>query len=143
MDLDNLEALITKLEAAFGNPDRAATAESKLMMLKQGNRDFSTLFAEFSKYAADLEWNDVAKRSIMWAALRHELEVDMIAQDKPADFDNWVALLQCLDNKRRQITAETRSITRASSPSPYHSEASQTPPPPPSHTPATSAPATV
>ena len=80
IELDNLEALISKLEAAFGDPDRTATAERKLMALKQNNRDFSTFFAEFSKYAADLEWNDIAKRSIMRSALCHELKVDLIAQ---------------------------------------------------------------
>ena len=99
IELDNLEALISKLEAAFGDPDRVATAERKIMALKQGNKDFST-FAEFSKYAADLEWND-AKRSIMRAALCYELKVDLIAQVEPAGFDDWVALLQRLDNKRR------------------------------------------
>ena len=99
VELDNLEALISKLEAALGDPDRKATAERKLMALKQGNKDFSTFFAEFSKYAADLEWNDIDKRSIMRSALCYELKVDLIAQVEPENFDDWVALLQRLDNK--------------------------------------------
>ena len=79
----------------------------KIMALKQNNRDFSTFFAEFSKYAADLECNDIAKRSIMRSVLCYELKVDLIAQVEPVDFDDWVVLLQRLDNKRRQVMAET------------------------------------
>ena len=137
VDLDNLEALIAKLEAAFGDPDRVATAEGKIMTVKQGNKDFSTFFAEFSKYAADLEWNDTAKRSVMRSALCYELKVDLIAQDEPADFDEWLALLQRLDNKRRRITVETRSAPRSSSSSSYHSAASRNPLPTTSRTTAT------
>ena len=137
VDLDNLEALIAKLEEAFGDPDRVATAEGKIMNVKQGNKDLSTFFAEFSKYAADLERNDTAKRSVMRSALCYELKVDLIAQDEPADFDEWLALLQRLDNKRRRITAETRSAPRSSSSSSYHSAASRSPLPTTSRTPTT------
>ena len=117
VELDNLEALISKLNATFGDPDRKATAERKLMAWKQGSKDFSTFFAEFSRYAADLEWNDIAKRGIMRSALCYELKVDLIAQIEPEDFDEWIALLQRLDNKRRQIVSETTrsTTTRGSS----------------------------
>ena len=107
IELEDLEALIAKLEAAFGDPDRRSTAEKKLLNIKQANRDFPTFFAEFSRYAADSGWEDNAKRSIMRNALCYELKADLVGQSEPEDFDQWVALLQRLDNKRRQLTSET------------------------------------
>ena len=53
IDLDNLAELIGILETAFGDPERVATAERKLRSLWQANRDFSTYYAEFTRYAAD------------------------------------------------------------------------------------------
>lgn len=47
VDLTDLNALITVLENAFGNPNRVAEAKSKLSTIQQGARDFSTYYAEF------------------------------------------------------------------------------------------------
>ena len=106
VSLNNLEELITKLEAAFGDPDKDATAEKKLLSLKQTNKDFPTFYAEFSRYATDTDWDNNAKRSLMRNALYYELKADLVGQVEPADFDEWVALLQRLDIRRRQLTAE-------------------------------------
>ena len=53
IDLDDLAELIDILETTFGDPDRVATAERKLRSLRQANWDFSTYYAEFTRYAAD------------------------------------------------------------------------------------------
>ena len=53
IDLDNLAQLIGILETAFGDPDRVATAKRKFRSLRQANQDFSTYYAEFTRYAAD------------------------------------------------------------------------------------------
>ena len=56
------EALITLLDKAFGNPDRVRTAEQNLQSLHQKNRNFSDYLADFQRYAAEVSWNDAAKR---------------------------------------------------------------------------------
>ena len=117
VELENLEALITKLQAAFGDSDRRATAEKKLLTLKQTNKDFPSFYAEFSRYAADTDLDDYARRLLMRNALCYELKADLVGQAEPANFDDWIALLQRLDIKRRQLTAETPRRTVGSTPS--------------------------
>jgi len=39
--LEDLPSVIQCLEAAFGDPDRVATAEPKMLEVKQKNREFS------------------------------------------------------------------------------------------------------
>jgi hypothetical protein len=45
--LDNIDALITIVEAAFRDPDEVSTASPKLDQLTQDNRKFSIYYAEF------------------------------------------------------------------------------------------------
>jgi hypothetical protein len=47
VDLDNFDAFVTSLEEAYGDPDRANTAERALSKLRQGNRDFVSYYAKF------------------------------------------------------------------------------------------------
>jgi hypothetical protein len=53
--LGDLPAFIHLLEAAFGDPDRVATAERAMKEIKQKNREFSLYYAEFQVVAADLD----------------------------------------------------------------------------------------
>jgi len=47
VNLTNLEALITILNNAFGNPNRVAEAEYKLRTISQRPREFSNYITEF------------------------------------------------------------------------------------------------
>ena len=49
---------IKVLKAAYDDPDKRATAERKLLALRQNNKDCSTYHAEFSTYANVLEYDD-------------------------------------------------------------------------------------
>jgi len=53
--LEDLSASIQLLEAAFGDPDRVATAERKMPEIKQKNHEFSQYYSEFQVIAADLD----------------------------------------------------------------------------------------
>ena len=55
VNLANLAALIAILDTAFGNPNRVAKAESKLSTLQQSVREFALYYAEFQRYAADVQ----------------------------------------------------------------------------------------
>jgi hypothetical protein len=50
-----VEALISILEAAFGDPDQVGTASAELDKLTQGNKEFSQYHAEFQYLMAILE----------------------------------------------------------------------------------------
>jgi len=63
--LEDLLAFIQLLEAAFGDPDRVATAKRKMREIKQKNREFSLCYAEFQGIAADLDWNPSALRNAL------------------------------------------------------------------------------
>jgi hypothetical protein len=52
---EGLTAFIQLLEAAFGDPDRVATAERNMREIKQNNREFSQYYAESPVIAADLD----------------------------------------------------------------------------------------
>jgi hypothetical protein len=54
IELTDVLALITVLEMAFANPDCVSTAEQKLEILTQTQRDFSTYYEEFQSYAVDI-----------------------------------------------------------------------------------------
>ena len=108
INLDNVGSFISILETAFGDPEKVATAERKLRNLWQANRDFSTYYAEFVRYATDTTWNEAAKRSQLEEGLCHELKNDLIARDEPKLFADFIALLQKLDQKRRRLTASAQ-----------------------------------
>ncbi len=54
---------IRALKAAYDDPDKRATAERKLLALRQHTKDCSTYHAEFSTYANVLEYDDRTKIS--------------------------------------------------------------------------------
>jgi len=63
INIASVEAVITLLENAFGDPDRVRTAERNLQSLRQKNCNFSDYLADFQRYAAEVSWNDAAKRT--------------------------------------------------------------------------------
>lgn len=110
IDLANFESLVQILETAFGDPDRKATAETKLLSLRQANRDFSTYFAEFQRYASEVEWNNAAKLARLRNGLSQELLTDLITITEPEDFTEFAALCQRLDNKRRALSVSRKTL---------------------------------
>jgi len=109
INLDNVAALITILENAFGDPDRAATAERQLNKLRQTNRELSLYYAEFQRLIAELEYNDAAKRNALRRGLSEELK-DALSHNpnQPEDLQQFVNLCNRLDNQIRARKAEKR-----------------------------------
>jgi hypothetical protein len=54
INLEDVTALITGMETAFGDPDRMSTAERKLEALKQKKCNFSTYYVKFQCYTAQV-----------------------------------------------------------------------------------------
>jgi hypothetical protein len=107
VDLDNFDAFITSLEEAYGDPDRANTAERALSKLRQGNRDFVSYYAKFQRVIADLQWNDAAKGAALHRGLSEELKDILSTQDLPEDWSGYVAHIKKRDMQFRAWRAET------------------------------------
>jgi len=104
--LEDLPAFIQLLEAAFGDPDRVATAERNMKEIKQKNREFSQYYAEFQVIAADLDWNPSALRNASRSGLSEEMKDSFIHTDMPDELPAFVTLCQKRDNQIRQRKAE-------------------------------------
>jgi hypothetical protein len=104
--LEGLPAFIQLLEAAFGDPDRVATAERAMKEIKQKNREFSLYYAEFQVIAADLDWNPSALRNALRSGLSEEMKDSFIHTDMPDELPAFVTLCQKRDNQIRQRKAE-------------------------------------
>jgi len=87
INIARVEALITLLENAFGNPDRVRTAERNLQSLRQKNRNFSDYLADFQRYAAEVSWNDAAKRTSLYQGLSAKLKDALVTLDTPNELD--------------------------------------------------------
>jgi hypothetical protein len=95
INLTDVLALITVLKTAFRNPDYVAVAERKLEALKQTNYDFSTYYAEFQSYAADIQWNDLANRTALLQGLNNEIKNTLtLSYNVPQQFQKFVGFLQ-------------------------------------------------
>jgi hypothetical protein len=78
--LDNVEALISILEAAFGDPDQVGTASAELDKLTQGNKEFSQYYAEFQRLMAILDYDSNAKKAAFKRGLSRELQTGLVYQ---------------------------------------------------------------
>jgi len=104
--LEDLPAVIQLLEAAFGDPDRVATAERKMREIKQTLREFSQYYAEFQVIAADLDWNPSALRNALRMGLSEEMKDSFTYTDMPEKLPALVTLCQKRDNQIRQRRVE-------------------------------------
>jgi lipopolysaccharide biosynthesis glycosyltransferase len=69
INLENIEALISILEATFGDPDQVGTASMELDKLTQGNKEFSQYYAVFQHLMAILNYDGNAKKATLKCGL--------------------------------------------------------------------------
>jgi hypothetical protein len=114
--LDNVEALISILEATFRDPDQVGTASTELDKLTQGKKEFSQYYAEFQCLMAILDYDSNAKKAALKYGLSRELQTSLIYQaEEPQDFEKFVDLCRKLDY---QIHAHTAATKRQTTPAP-------------------------
>lgn len=107
VELDDLAALITILENAFGNPNRVAEAEAKLFAISQGSRDFRSYYAEFQRYASKVAWCESAKLATLRIGLSYQLKENLIhIWPLPTTIAEYATVCRNLDAKLRQLNAE-------------------------------------
>ena len=104
VNLVNLEALITILNNAFGNPNRVAEAEHKLSTITQGSRDFSGYIAEFQRYASEVPWDEPSKLAAMKRGLSYEIKKNLVYRDEePTTMAEYVTVCNRIDTRLHQI----------------------------------------
>jgi hypothetical protein len=98
ISLEDIEALIKILEAAFSDPDEVGMASGELDCLIQGNPEFSIYYAEFQCLMAILDYDSKAKKVALKRGLSNEVQASLIYQtDEPEDFDKFVERCMKLD----------------------------------------------
>jgi hypothetical protein len=91
--LDDIEALIKILKAAFGDPNKVRMASGESDCLMQGNRQFSIYYAEFQRLIAILDYDSKAKKAALKQGLSKEFQASLIYHiDEPEDFDKFIEL---------------------------------------------------
>ena len=124
VNLANLAVLIAILDAAFSNPNRVAEAKSKLLTLQQGGREFALYYAEFQRYTADVQWDEVAKLEALRRGLSYKLKNDLVmTTTDPATVADLVTLYNCLDMRRRALQSKSQApnttrVSAATAPTP-------------------------
>jgi len=101
--LQDSNDVIRILENAFGDPDPAATARSKLHSLKQGKKEFTAYFAEFQMLVSKLSWDEGAKLDALKEGVSIELRRQLLGPTHGLTFDKFVALCQQLDSEIRAL----------------------------------------
>ena len=80
--LVDMNAFYTKLQLAFGDPDRKATAQRELRQLRQKNKEFYLYLSDYQRLVPDTGFDDEAKRSILLDGLSDELKSALITVKK-------------------------------------------------------------
>jgi hypothetical protein len=101
IELEDLPSFINPLEAAFGDPDRVATAEWKMWEIKPKNREFSQYYAEFQVITADLDWNAPALGNALRMELSEEMQDSFTYSYMPEELPAFVTVYLRWDNQIR------------------------------------------
>ena len=104
--LEDLPAFIQLLDAAFGDPDRVATAEQKMREIKQKNCKFSQYYAEFQGIAAELAWNLSALRNVLRIGRSDEMKDSSPSSDVPEELPVFVTVCPKRDDQIRHRHVE-------------------------------------
>jgi len=101
--VSTVEQLTAVLKAAFGDPNRKATAQAKLSNLKQEKRPFAQHYASFRHLAADADLNDSGLIMQLKNSLSWDLQKAMIGVTTPKTLDSYANLCSAYDNDLRWI----------------------------------------
>ena len=93
------QTMFTILDNAFGDPDQANTACTKLTKLNQGRKPFAEHYAEFMHYAPKTGYDESSLLHMLCLQLSQELGTALSYQaNEPQSIEEMVRLCQSLDN---------------------------------------------
>ena len=114
INLDNLAALTTILDRAFGNPNRVVEAEAKLQSITQGRREFSSYYAEFQRHAMEVTWDEPSKMAALKLGTDVKLKKHLIRSDRLTTLNTINLLVESpieIDMHECQYQAESSART--------------------------------
>lgn len=131
VDFPTFALFVQALKAAFDDPDARATAERKLLTLRQNNRDCSSYHAEFVTLATTLELDERTRISFFRRGLAKQVQTALAYQQTPPEtFNEFVQLCITLDNNLRALgvvsTTAPPTTTRAPAAAPTRTTATGT-----------------
>lgn len=99
--LSDYEAILELLDRAFGDPNRVNNAQNELFRLRQGNKEFSTFFAEFQRLALEGEMSEESLPILLEQAINRELRAMLLHHEPPnRQYHDFARFLQNLENRR-------------------------------------------
>ena len=115
VNLADTAAFLAEITHIFGDSDEPGSPSRELEELKQGSRDFSWYYADFTRLAAILGIDDRVKRYALERGLSHEVIASLCHQDPPGDetFDAYVDCLKRMDERIRRLKALSSSSSSA------------------------------
>lgn len=118
--LNDSDDIIRIPEAAFDDPDPAATVRTKLHGLKQGKKELAAYFAEFQMLMTKLSWDKHAKLDALKEEVSMELRRQLLGRTQGLTFDQFVGLCQQLDSEMRALQLPEGKHVHSSSCSHQH-----------------------
>ena len=101
-DIPAYQTMFTILDNAFGDPDRANMARTKLAKLNQGRKPFAEHYAKFMRYAPKMGYDESSLLHMLRLQLSQELGTTLSYQaNEPQSIEEMVRLCQSLDNRQR------------------------------------------
>lgn len=126
--LNDFNLFCKELRSMFGDPDEVATAERQLYSLRQRG-SASAYVADFTRYAAVVNWNDEALCAQFYRGLKDPIKDELARSSKPKDLKAYKDIAVRIDTrlferhlekdratKTYSTTYNTRSPYRQASP---------------------------
>jgi len=115
------EVFVRALKNAYDDPDICVMAKRNLHNLKQGDRDYSVYYIEFSTYATILNYDDRIKISFFSNRAKEGLKIALSYQASlPETFDQFVQLCIKLDNRAKLLYYQSSCYAPQNTPAPWH-----------------------
>ena len=100
-----MDAFYEWCRTKFGDPDAAMTARRELKEMRQRNLPFSTFSGDFLNVAAKTTMDEEGKVLALEEAINRELANQMINHERPKKLDEFITLLQNLENRMARVNA--------------------------------------
>lgn len=101
-----VEEFFSRLDKAYGDPEKRTKAINKLNSMRQGNREFREFLQDFEQTLLEAQawgWSDEAKKGYLRAGLNRDLCDRLVSQDEPRDYDDFVSQLRTTSDKMQSI----------------------------------------
>jgi hypothetical protein len=105
----DLERMINQLDLMFRDRNRAEKAMEELRRLRQGNRPFGDVLADFNQLlmeAGGYSWTDDMKRTFIDGTLNTEMRTQLFSVVKEASFERYCQQLQMIADRIEAFRAQ-------------------------------------